>query len=253
MALDFSGRTAIVLGDGAIAAAVADRLGYQGAAVLSGAPGAAMVAEAAGTLDSLVIVLDPPEGSTLPDLDEAEIAAALDRQLNDMLTTVRDAIAAMRESGHGRLVVCVPSAGIFGSDRSAVQCVVGGAAIALTKGIATANLDRDIRANVVSFIAATTGTQGLFRDHPVLLPELFRVEAILPAITYLAHRSCALTGEVISAGAGRFAKVVTSVALGGFDPAVTDDSFAALLPSIMDTRSTFSPRTVVDELITIAV
>ena len=133
------------------------------------------------------------------------------------------------------------------------QCIAAAGVIALARSLGISNLDRDIRSNIVSYVAATPASEGLFAQHPLLQRELFKIDAILPAITYLAHEACKLTGDAISAGAGRYARMFTSITLGGFDPDIGDDAFESLLPKVMDARSTFAPRTAVDELITIAV
>ena len=257
MALDFSGRTALVVGeDGPLTAAIAQRLREQGADARRGADGTALVRDAMnerGRVDILVLANDAPAEGTLLTLTGEESSDIFNRQLKGAIDTVRAALPLMREADYGRIVACVPSTGMFGTDRGVAQCIAAAGVIALARSLGISNLDRDIRSNIVSYVAATPASEGLFAQHPLLQRELFKIDAILPAITYLAHEACKLTGDAISAGAGRYARMFTSITLGGFDPDIGDDAFESLLPKVMDARSTFAPRTAVDELITIAV
>lgn len=254
MALDFGRRTAVVQGNGILAKTIAERLRAQGAVVHTGIDGAAAVEAARKQgVDILILAVDLPPSSPLADLEVADLMGTLDAQLIQGVVAVQAALPIMRDADHGRIVACLPSSSVFGSDHAIAQAIAAAGLAALVKSVAIANLDRDVRANAISYIAATPEHEPLFDAHPVLDPALFPLDVILPAVTYLAHESCTLTGETISAGAGRFARLVTSIGLGGFDPALSDDRFAELLPKVMDTRATFSPRTVIDELVTIAV
>jgi NAD(P)-dependent dehydrogenase (short-subunit alcohol dehydrogenase family) len=254
VALEFSGRTAIVLGDDdLLSAGIGERLADQGATVSVIDRNSNWSGGATSTPDILVLTLNRVSSATLLEVDDLEVTASIEGQLRRALNAVRAILPLMRDANYGRIVACVPSSGMFGADYGVAQSIAAAGVAALMKGVSQANLDRNIRANVISYIAKTSSAETLFAAHPVLDPDLFEIAAILPAITYVAHESCLLNGETVSAAAGRFAKLFTSVTLGALDPALIDDNFAALLPKVTDMRSTFSPRTVVDELITIAV
>ncbi|MGE4431271.1 MAG: hypothetical protein AB7E05_11085 [Sphingobium sp.] len=254
---DNQGRAALLVGnEGPLASAIADRLRSQGMTVLHGMDGKALLDDADRrglTPGILVLAFDDASSEPLADLTDDQLMTLVDRQLKTGVAAVRDTLERMREADYGRIVACVPSSGLFGTDRGVAQALIASALTTLIKGVAIGNLDRNICANILSYIAATPATTGLFEDHPILDPSLFAVDMVVPAVTYLTREECALNGEVVSAGAGRFAKVVLSVTLGGFAIPADEEIFAALLPRITDTRSTFAPRTVVDELITIAV
>lgn len=255
MALDFTGQSALILGgeDGVLASEIADRLRSQGAAVALRAAADIVAQEVDGTVDMLVTVLEAPQDDVLGGFGEGALEAYLDRELAGATRAIGTVVAAMRKAGRGRIVCCVPSSAMFGAHRGVAQSIAGAGIAALARSIAIGNLDRGIRANIVSYVAALPATETLFADHPVLDRSLFEVASVLPIVTYLASDGCRLNGETISAGAGRFAKLFTAITLGGFDPAIQDDAIDALMPRIMDTRSTLSPRTVEDELITVVV
>ena len=257
MALEFAGLEAMVAGpDGPFVDAISQRLIAQGARVTQLVDEASMTQWAtddAATVDILILTIDRPSEATLLALDKVEAQFVIQAQLLDMIHLTQSALTRMRSANFGRIVVCIPASSVFGGDQGIGSTIAGAALASLAKSIALGNLDRDIRSNVVSYVAQTPASQSLFDKHPVLNPDLFAVDSILPAITYLAHSSCALNGETISAGAGRFAKLYTSVTLGALDPSIDDERFSDLLPKLSDTRFTFSPRSVIDELITISV
>ncbi len=257
MALDFAGLEAVVAGpEGQFVEAISHRLIAQGAGVKRVSDEASMTEWAtddAASVDILILTIDRPSEATLLALDKVEAQSIIEAQLLHLIQLTQSALKRMRSANFGRIVVCIPSKSVFGADQGIGATIAGAALASLAKSIALGNLDRDIRSNVVSYVAQTPASQSLFDEHPVLNPDLFAVESILPAITYLAHSSCALNGETISAGAGRFAKLYTSVTLGALDPSIDDECFCDLLPKLSDTRFTFSPRSVIDELITISV
>ena len=76
-------------------------------------------------------------------------------------------------------------------------------------------------------------------------------DSVTAAGLYLVSRECALTGEAISAVAGRYARVFTSITEGWLRESVdgvTPEAFAENLPEILDTGKAFEPRSLGGEL-----
>lgn len=255
MALDFSDLNALILGNGnPVAERAAAQFLTQGATVFSGYDGSALMDQLGDrSADVLVVALEGKSAGTAAALDPLGVVAALDTMLKPAVDALAVVLPRMRAAGRGRIVFCIPSMGIFGADKEVEQSVAAAALLALGRSVAIGNADSGVVTNMLSYVAATPATETLFKDHPLLDGRIFMVDALIPAITYLAHETCPLQGEVISAAAGRFARLVTMVTLGGFNPAIADDEIVALMPKIMDMRSTISPRSVMDELITVIV
>jgi hypothetical protein len=80
-------------------------------------------------------------------------------------------------------------------------------------------------------------------------------ETVAPLVTYLASSACAVTGEVFSALAGRFARAFVGLTSGWLadDPyAVGPDDIAAHLGEIRDTDGHWIPATIGEEQASVA-
>jgi hypothetical protein len=63
-------------------------------------------------------------------------------------------------------------------------------------------------------------------------------ETVAPTVAYLAHESCAMSGEMLASAAGRVARAYTSESKGVYRPQWTIEDMAANINAI---RSTDSP------------
>jgi hypothetical protein len=97
---------------------------------------------------------------------------------------------------------------------------------------------RNIKANVIA-PGAITRMSGdvLGPGGPAMPPEL-----VAPAVAYLCHESCPLSGEVLSAFAGRVARAFVAETVGYFNEALTIEDVAINLDAILDQRGYLEPR-----------
>jgi hypothetical protein len=73
-------------------------------------------------------------------------------------------------------------------------------------------------------------------DGPAMPAEL-----VAPAVAYLCHESCRLTGEVLSAFAGRVARTFVAETVGYFNEALTVEDVATNLDTIFDQDKFIEP------------
>jgi NAD(P)-dependent dehydrogenase (short-subunit alcohol dehydrogenase family) len=106
----------------------------------------------------------------------------------------------MCKTGYGRIVMTT-SSGVFGLPNNVSYATAKAAVIGLTRSLATAGAEHDIKVNLIA-PAAMTRMAGGGGDAPDMAPEL-----VAPMAAYLAHEACPVTGEIYSAGAGRFARL----------------------------------------------
>jgi NAD(P)-dependent dehydrogenase (short-subunit alcohol dehydrogenase family) len=168
--------------------------------------------------------------ATLPD---ESIDALLDTQLRGPLNVSRPAWAYMGTHGGGR-IVNVSSGSAFGG-------VPGGSAygmtkmgtIGLTRGMAFEGKPHNIIVNVIVPYAKTRPGTG-FGPWPWSeeLGEWLSPHLVAPLVTYLCHESCAVSGEILSVGAGHVARVGLDLTDGFVDREATASEIAERITDI---------------------
>jgi NAD(P)-dependent dehydrogenase (short-subunit alcohol dehydrogenase family) len=209
-----------------------------------------------GRLDALLLFPDLLEASGAngahgPAADHigAEVADVL--ALQNALT--RQAMHEFHESGGGRIVLTTSAVGLFGHADEVVRAVIEAATVGMLRCLALqANAPR-IRVNGISPIVNVAPYDRTIRDRPWIDPDAYDPRHVLPVIAHLAHRDCMMNGAVLSAGGGRFARIVQMTSAGVFDPRATCASLAAEISRIVDLRYPVEPRSAADELLLIEV
>ncbi|GJF05377.1 SDR family NAD(P)-dependent oxidoreductase [Pseudonocardia sp. D17] len=151
----------------------------------------------------------------LPGLGAADLRRHLDVHVVGAFNVTRAAWPHLVEQGYGR-VVLTTSVGMFGGEHLVSYATAKGACVSLGRSLADAGRAHGIRVNMIAPAADTRMvTDPAFRERsglPPLAPEHAPDPArgpdrAAPMLLVLAHESCPATGEVLSAGLGRFARV----------------------------------------------
>jgi NAD(P)-dependent dehydrogenase (short-subunit alcohol dehydrogenase family) len=152
--------------------------------------------------------------------------------------TTRAAWPHMVEQRYGR-VVMTTSTGMFGMPDNVAYATAKAAVVGMTRSLVTSGSEHGILVNLVAPGAMTrmAGTpEG--QAPPEMAPEL-----VAPIVAFLAHESCPVTGEIYTAGFGRFARMFIASTPGyvhdGAPPTVED--VAAHWPDINDEAGYFVP------------
>lgn len=153
-----------------------------------------------GRVDVLVNNAGIMRWAGLPELTADDLEAHFAVHTLGSFNTVRAAWPTMVEQGHGR-VVMTTSAGMLGLPNNTAYATAKGGVVGLTRSLATAGRPCGIAVNAIA-PAAFTRMAGRGAPPPEMDPAL-----VAPLVGYLAHESCPATGEIFSAGAGRFARV----------------------------------------------
>jgi NAD(P)-dependent dehydrogenase (short-subunit alcohol dehydrogenase family) len=158
-----------------------------------------------------------------------DIRAVLGVHLIGSLLVTRAAWKVMRGQGYGRVLFTSSSIGLLGSPGQAAYGGAKGALVGLTRVLATEGTSCGIQVNAVAPMAVTRLNEqvmsGIFGSAtPQLSPD-----AVAPVSTFLVHRQCTLTGEVVSTAGGRVARFAlgTGPAVAGLDsPEAVRDAMA---------------------------
>jgi NAD(P)-dependent dehydrogenase (short-subunit alcohol dehydrogenase family) len=233
---------ATITGDGGEAVASSDSVSTVdgGRAIVQAA------LDAFGTVDVVVnnagIVRDRSFAKMVPE----EVEAVLDVHLRGAFHVTQPAFAAMREQGYGRILFVTSGSGLFGNFGQANYAAAKMGVVGLARTVAIEGAKYGIRANAIAPLARTQMTDGLFGG----AIDDFRPEEVVPMALFLVSEECALTGEVFSAGGGRFARVVIGVTSGWVagddDPSVED--IRDHLEEIQTTGDLVTPGSLAEEI-----
>jgi NAD(P)-dependent dehydrogenase (short-subunit alcohol dehydrogenase family) len=137
--------------------------------------------------------------------------------------------ADLRSSSWGAVVNTTSGVGLFGLAGATGYAAAKMAVIGATKVMALEGARHGVRVNAIAPMARTAMAGEVFADlTPSLDPEL--VSAV---VAWLAHPSCPLSGEVISAGGGRVARVAIQVGQGVFVDGLTPEDVDGCAPEFL--------------------
>jgi NAD(P)-dependent dehydrogenase (short-subunit alcohol dehydrogenase family) len=191
-----------------------------------------------GRIDILINNAGIMEWADFPAVDAGNLARHLAVHLGGAFHTTRAAWPHMVEQGYGRIVVTT-STGVFGLPNNTSYAAAKAAVIGLTRSISTAGAKVGIKANLIAPAAQTrmAGRGG----PPGMEPAL-----VAPMAAYLAHEDCPVSGEIYTAGGGRFARVFIASTPGYVDPAPTIEDVAENWKAINDETGYFVPTDLMD-------
>ncbi|HZQ85787.1 MAG TPA: SDR family NAD(P)-dependent oxidoreductase, partial [Acidimicrobiales bacterium] len=157
------------------------------------------VVEEHGRIDVVVNNAGMMAWAGFPDADEDNLAAHLAVHVRGSFLVTRAAWPHMVKRGYGR-VVMTTSTGMLGLPGNVSYATAKGGVIGLTRALAFAGRKHGIKVNAIAPAATTRMAAGA--TGPDMPPEL-----VAPMAAFLAHEACPVSGEIYTAGAGRFARL----------------------------------------------
>ncbi|TFV56185.1 SDR family NAD(P)-dependent oxidoreductase [Mycobacterium sp. PS03-16] len=183
-----------------------------------------------GRLDILIHNAGTVRRASLRDISAADFDAVVDVHLRGAFHVVRPAFPLMCDAGYGRIVLTSSIGGLYGNHQVVNYAVAKAGVIGLSHVAALEGAAHGVRSNVIVPAAVTRMAEGIDTSaYPPMGPEL-----VAPAVGYLAHETCAVTGEILIALAGRVASAVVAETPGVFRPSWSIEDVAANLDAIRD-------------------
>ena len=170
-----------------------------------------------GRIDVLIANAGIMRWAGFPDVSTEDYDDHLAVHVGGSFHTAKAAWPHFVAQGYGR-VVLTTSTGMLGLPGNTAYAIAKGGVIGLARSLAVAGRKHGITANCIAPAASTrmAGDVG-----PEMPPE-----DVAPMVAYLAHESCPVTGEIYTAGAGRFARLFVGATPGwvheGGSPSVED-------------------------------
>jgi NAD(P)-dependent dehydrogenase (short-subunit alcohol dehydrogenase family) len=201
--------------------------------VATAAGGQAIVAAATqryGRIDVLIHNAGIVRRAPLSEMTSDDFDAVLDVHLRGAFHVVRAAFPLMCRAGYGRVVLTSSIGGLYGNHEVANYAAAKAGVIGLSHVVALEGAEHGVRCNVIVPAAVTRMAEGLDTSgYPPMGADL-----VAPVVGWLAHESCSVTGEILTAIAGRVARVVVAESTGVYQPAWTVDEVGARIDEIRD-------------------
>jgi len=145
---------------------------------------------------------------------------------------------ALSKSANGRIVNTL-SSGILGMPGKAAYGAAKGAIMAFTKSLTVETAKTSIAINAIVPGAATnmTMTSGHDEAFRSWIEKTLPASAVAPVVAYLAHESCTLRGEILSASGGAVARYLIGETEGIHSENLSIEQVARELDAIMEPAS----------------
>ncbi|MGK8488531.1 SDR family NAD(P)-dependent oxidoreductase [Nocardia asiatica] len=188
-----------------------------------------------GRLDILVHNAGNVRYGSLRELSYEDFDAVLDVHLRGAFHVVRPAFPVLADAGYGRVVLTSSIGGLYGNKGVANYAVSKAGVIGLSNVVALEGAEFGVRSNVIVPAAVTRLADGLdTSSYPPMGPEL-----AAPAVGWLAHESCSITGEMLVSVAGRVARAYIAETPGVYRPSWTVEGIAEQIDAIRDTTGSW--------------
>jgi len=181
-----------------------------------------------GHIDILIHNAGIVRRANLEDISWDDFETVLDVHLRGGFHVVRSAYPLMKEAAYGRVVLTGSINGLYGNRGAVNYSVAKGGLHALANVVALEGVEHGIKANVILPAALTRMAEGLDTSaYPPMEPEL-----VAPAVGWLCHESCSISGEMLISAAGRVARAYVAETPGIFQPEWTIEDMAKQINQI---------------------
>jgi NAD(P)-dependent dehydrogenase (short-subunit alcohol dehydrogenase family) len=195
-----------------------------------------------GRIDVLVHNAGNVRPASLRDISYEDFEGVLDVHLRGAFHVVRPAFPLMCDAGYGRIVLTSSIGGLYGNHDVVNYAVAKAGILGLSNVAAIEGAAHGVKSNVIVPAAVTRMAEGIDTSaYPPMGADL-----VAPAVGWLAHESCSITGEMIIALAGRLARAFIAETPGVYRPswsiedvgehldAIRDDTAALVFPPVPD-------------------
>lgn len=168
--------------------------------------------EAFGTVDIVVNNAGILRDRSFAKMTADELEGVLDVHLRGAFHVSQPAFRAMRDRGYGRLVFVSSAAGLFGNFGQANYGAAKAGVAGLSNVLAIEGEKYGIKSNVIAPLARTRMTEDLLGP----FADKVAPEQVTPMVVYLCSEANQLTGEIFTAGGGRYGRVFIGTNQGWF-------------------------------------
>jgi NAD(P)-dependent dehydrogenase (short-subunit alcohol dehydrogenase family) len=185
-----------------------------------------------GRIDILIHNAGNVRYGSLKELSHEDFKAVVDVHFMGAFNVVRPAFPLMCAQNYGRIVLTSSIGGLYGNSRCVNYGMSKAGMIGLNNVVALEGEAEGVKCNIIVPAAVTRMAEGLDTSmYPPMDPEL-----VAPAVGWLAHESCSISGEMLLAAAGRIARAFIAETPGVYQPAWTMVEVGQQIDAIRDKR-----------------
>ncbi len=203
-----------------------------------------------GTVDILICNAGIIRDKTFWKMGLDDFDLVLKVHLMGTVYCTRAALPVMRDKKYGRIVMTTSASGLFGNFGQTNYAAAKMGIIGFMNSLKIEGQKYNILINAIAPLAATRFGEpsGIFHEEvkPYIRPEL-----VTAMVAYLCSSQCQITGDILSAGGGRFSRVQIVEGEGiRFDAKheVTPEMIHEYLPRILDMKKSVGFFSITDAI-----
>jgi NAD(P)-dependent dehydrogenase (short-subunit alcohol dehydrogenase family) len=211
-----------------------------------------------GRLDILINNAGIIRNRTFLNIGEYEFEPILDVHVKGCFFVTRPAYEHMKNVGYGRIINTSSGSGLFGSFGQSAYSAAKAAIYGFTRTLAIEGARYGIRVNAIAPGALTRMTGDVLGDDGAMaemtglsgedLAYQMGPHQVAPAVAYLAHESCSLNGETLSASGGRVGRAFMGVTKGIYEDDLTLETVAERIDEVCNEDDYLVPGNVDQEI-----
>lgn len=186
--------------------------------------------DAFGRVDIVIHSAGNVRKAPLRDMSYEDFESVLSVHLRGGFHVVREAFPLMCGQGYGRIVMTSSINGLYGKSDNVNYATSKAGLIGLSHTAAIEGAAHGVKSNVIVPAAVTRMSEGIDTSQfPPMEPEM-----VAPAVAWLAHEDCSISGEMLVAMGGRIGRAYLAESRGVYHPSWTVEQVAAEIGAIRD-------------------
>ncbi|HEY9545415.1 MAG TPA: SDR family NAD(P)-dependent oxidoreductase [Solimonas sp.] len=184
-----------------------------------------------GRIDIVIHNAGNVRRAPLREMSYDDFNAVLDVHLRGAFHVVREAFPLMCDQNYGRIVLTSSVSGLYGNKLVVNYATSKTGMIGLCNVAGLEGAEHNVKCNIIAPGAVTRMAEGLDTSiYPPMGPEL-----VAPLVAWMCHEQCSVSGEMLSAMAGRLSRMYLAETPGVYRPSWTIADVDAQMNAIRDT------------------